>query len=124
MEMKSELTTQPPYLLNGDSRKVVLKALIEGCTHREWKLWAAHVRTNHVHVVVEAEVNPEMIMNALKSYASRDLNLIGIDEPNRKRWVRHGSTRWLWKDQDFLEAIDYAISGQGELMEVYLAESN
>lgn len=61
-------------------------------------------------------------MNALKSYASRDLNLIEIDEPNRKRWVRHGSTRWLWKDKDVREAIDSVVSGQGEFMEVYRAE--
>jgi hypothetical protein len=34
-------------------------------------LLAAHVRTNHVPVVVEAEVRPETIMNTFKSYASR-----------------------------------------------------
>ena len=121
-EMKSDLMAQPPYLLDRDRRKIVLSALIEGCAHRAWKLWAAHVRSNHVHVVVEAEVKPETIMSSLKSYASRDLNLIEIDEPNRKRWTRHGSTRWLWKDEDVREAIDYVVSGQGEFMEVYRAE--
>jgi REP element-mobilizing transposase RayT len=32
---------------------------------------AAHARTNHVHIVVDADVPPERIMNDLKSYASR-----------------------------------------------------
>jgi REP element-mobilizing transposase RayT len=49
---------------------------------------ADHVRTNHVHVVVEVDVRPEMIMNSVKSYASRALNLQGNDEPERKRWAR------------------------------------
>ena len=89
---------------------------------RNWSLWAAHVRTNHVHAVVEAEVRPEMIMNAFKSYTSLGLNRLGVDEPNRKRWARHGSTRWLWQDRDVQEAIRYVVSDQGEPMEVYLAE--
>ncbi|HEY7391157.1 MAG TPA: hypothetical protein VH640_21760 [Bryobacteraceae bacterium] len=57
------------------------------------------MRTNHVHLVVEAEVRPERVMNDLKSYASRSLNQKGTDEPARKRWPRHGSTRWLWKPE-------------------------
>jgi hypothetical protein len=34
-------------------------------------------------------------MNDMKSYASRRLNQLGLDEPARRRWARHGSTRWL-----------------------------
>ncbi|MGA2713310.1 MAG: transposase [Bryobacteraceae bacterium] len=90
--------------------------------HRGRKLHAAHVRTNHVHVVVEANVRPELVMNTFKSYASRSLNRRGSDEPDRKRWARHGSTRWLWKDEDVQEAIRYVVSEQGEPMKVYLAE--
>jgi REP element-mobilizing transposase RayT len=78
------------------------------------------VRTNHVHAVVEADVAPEKVMNAFKSYASRGLNRQKIDGPERKRWARHGSTRWLLKDEDVQESIRYVISGQGEPMEVYL----
>jgi REP element-mobilizing transposase RayT len=100
----------------------VLDALREACLHRGWSLWAAQVRANHVHVVVEADVRPEKIMNAFKSYASRGLNRLGIDGPDRKRWARHGSTRWSWKDEDAQEAFRYVVSGQGEPMEVYLGD--
>jgi REP element-mobilizing transposase RayT len=100
----------------------VLAALHEVCLRRRWILLAAHVRTNYVHVVVEADVRPEMVMNSFKSYASRSLNRLGIDDADRKRWARHGSTRWLWKDEDVQEAIRYVVSGQGAPMEVYLGE--
>jgi REP element-mobilizing transposase RayT len=69
---------------------------------RGFSLWAAHVRTNHVHVVVEADVRPEKIMNALKSYASRGLKRLGIEGPR--------------------EAIRYVVSGQGKPMELYLGD--
>src|SRR4051794_23299374 len=104
---------QVPYLLDKDRRVTVLNALREVCFHRGWSFWAAHVRTNHVHAVVEADVPPEKVMHAFKSYASRSLNRLGIDGTDRKRWARHGSTRWLWKDEDVKEAIRYIVFGQG-----------
>ena len=88
---------QSPYELDPDSRAVVLQALKQVCRYRGWNLLAAHVRSNHVHIIVEAEVPPEKAMNDFKAYASRALNQLGRDEPGRRRWVRHGSTRWLWK---------------------------
>jgi REP element-mobilizing transposase RayT len=113
---------QPPYLLDQARRMTVLDALREVCLHRGWSLWAAHVRTNHVHAIVEADARPERVMHAFKSYASRALNRLGIDEPDRKRWARHGSTRWLWKDENVQQALQYVVEQQGEPMEVYLAD--
>lgn len=112
---------QPPYRLDLSGRKIVLDALLDRCQQHEWKLLAAHVRTNHVHAVVEAEVRPERIMNDLKSYASRCLNQKGIDQPARKRWARHGSTRWLWRPEHVSAAIRYVVEEQGEPMAVFEA---
>ncbi|MGA2185569.1 MAG: transposase [Bryobacteraceae bacterium] len=113
---------QLPYLLDHGSRAVVLDALREVCWHRGWVLLAAHVRTSHVHAIVESEVRPERVMNDFKSYASRSLNRSGCGEPDRKRWARHGSTRWLWKDEDVREAVRYVVEEQGEPMAVFKAE--
>ena len=113
---------QPAYELDGDNRAVVLQAIEEVCRHRGWSLLAAHVRSNHVHVIADAEVPPEKVMNDFKAYASRALNRLGRDEPSRRRWARHGSTRWLWKDQDVRETIRYVVEEQGEAMAVFLGE--
>ncbi len=120
--VKRRQMDQSPFFLDRDRRAAVLDALREVCLHHGWNLCAAHVRTNHVHAVVEAEVRPEKVMHAFKAYASRNLNRLGIDGLDRKRWARHGSTRWLWKDEDVQKAILYVVSGQGEPMEVHLAE--
>lgn len=112
---------QTPYVLDRPSRAVVLVAIQDVCLRRGWGLLATHVRTNHVHVVVEAEVRPEKVMSDSKAYASRALNRLGHDGSDRKRWARHGSTRWLWKDQDVQDAIRYVVEEQGEPMAVFVA---
>ena len=116
---EGRLMDQPAYGMDRKRREAVLAAIVERCSTSGWKLQAAHVRTNHVHVVVAAEARPEKIMNSLKSYASRCLNGLGIDEPSRKRWAKHGSTRWLWKSQNVSAAIRYVVDGQGEAMAVF-----
>jgi REP element-mobilizing transposase RayT len=113
---------QPPYRLDRESRTAVLSALRGHCLHRGWSLLAAHVRTNHVHAIVEADVRPGKVMNELKSYASRELNRLDRDEPDRKRWARHGSTRWLWNDEDVQQALQYVVEEQGEPMAFFTAE--
>ena len=110
---------QAPYTLDQIRRDAVLEAIQKVCRYRNWCLLAAHVRTTHVHVVVEAEVPPERVMNHLKAYASRRLNEVGMDQPDRKRWTRHGSTRWLWKTEHVSAAIQYVVAEQGEVMSVF-----
>jgi REP element-mobilizing transposase RayT len=111
--------TQPAYLLDETRRPVIMQSLQAVCRHRGYELRAAHVRTNHVHVVCEAMGRPEAVMNAMKSYGSRALNERALDDPNRRRWARHGSTRWLWTRDDLWAAVQYVVRGQGEPMEVY-----
>ncbi len=113
---------QDPYVLDEARRAVVLAAIRRHCAYRGWTLLAAHVRSNHVHAMVEAETRPERIMNEFKSYASRELNRLPSEGPDRKRWARHGSTRWLWNDEDVRHALQYVIDEQGEPMALYVAE--
>ena len=68
---------------------------------------------------LEAEIPPERLMNDFKAYASRRLNRMGLDGPNRKRWARHGSTRWLWKPQHISAAMQYVVSEQGDAMSFF-----
>ena len=117
--------TQPPYLLDADRRSLVLAAIQEVCDYRGWTLLAAHVRTNHVHSIVQAPARPERVMNDVKAYAGRKLNQAGYDHSERKRWTRHGSTRYLFRPADVETAIRYVLYEQGTAMAVYpLTEPN
>ena len=111
---------QLPYYLDSVRRNIVLRAIVERCQQRSWNLIAAHVRTEHVHTVVAAEAAPENVRIDLKAYASRLLNLSGLDKPGRKRWTTGGSERYLWRESDVSAAVDYVVSGQGTRMELFL----
>ena len=108
-----------PYGPDAARRKLVLAGIQAGCERRHWEVLAVHVRSNHVHAVVTAEERPEKVLSAVKSYASRALNEAGLDEPSTRRWTRHGSTRYLWKDSQIEAAIDYVVRGQGKPMAVF-----
>jgi REP element-mobilizing transposase RayT len=115
----TSLMQHPPYALDETRRKMVLEAIQEVCRWRGWNLLAVHVRSSHVHVVIDADRSAEQVMNALKSYASRALNRSLLDSPGRRRWARHGSTRYLWDADRVSAAVGYVVSGQGETMAAY-----
>jgi REP element-mobilizing transposase RayT len=110
---------QEPYLLDKARRQIVLRTIKEVAAHRKWKLWVAHVRSNHVHVVISAECKPEKVMNDLKAWCSRRLREAFHESPDRDRWTQHGSTRFLNYKESFNAAVKYVIDDQGEPMEVY-----
>jgi hypothetical protein len=107
---------EAPYVLGVLGRQVVLESLREVCSHRKWTLIAAYVRTTHVHVVVDSDETPARVLHDLKAYATRALN--GV-EGRRKRWARHGSTRYLWTTDEVQGATDYVLARQGEPMAVF-----
>jgi hypothetical protein len=56
---------------------------------------------------------------AMKAYSSRALNDSKLDTPDRRRWARHGSTRYLWTGGAVQAAIRYVVYEQGEPMGVF-----
>jgi REP element-mobilizing transposase RayT len=110
---------QEPFALDEAQRAIVLEAIENVCRFKHWQLRAAHVRSNHVHTVVDADVAPELAMNAFKAYASRALNLAHPQEQGRLRWARHGSTVYLWSSEKVNAAINYVLGKQGEPMACY-----
>jgi REP element-mobilizing transposase RayT len=111
--------TQPAFVLDAPRRRVVLATILDVCRHRGWRLVACHVRSNHVHLVVQADAPPEKVMNDCKAYASRRLSEAGFDDRSRRRWTRHGSTKYLWSEDSLHNAVDYVLNRQGDQMETY-----
>ena len=62
-----------PFKLEAKARRSIEKAIRETCTIRKWHLQAINVRTNHVHTVVTANRKPELVLNAFKANATRQL---------------------------------------------------
>jgi len=113
--------SQLAYRMDRPRRAIVLQAIRDRCSANRWNLLAAHVRSNHVHIVLDAEVQPNRVMTDLKAYASRSLNEHGLDSPSCRRWTRHGSTGWPWGAASISAAIRYVVEDQGEPLAVFQA---
>ena len=111
-----KLMKRPPVKLTTRRRRAVLQAIKETCEIRKWKLWASNIRTNHVHAVVSAPCDPELVLNALKANATRKMRVAECWQSGKTPWVLRGSKRYLWTEKDVYEAIDYVLYGQGELL--------
>jgi REP element-mobilizing transposase RayT len=109
----------PTVTFEPEHRQIILETIKEVCVYRHWQLFAIHVRTNHVHVVVSVDTEPEKALHDFQAYATRHLRQAYPILKDRKIWTRHGSTRYLWNRKQLLEAIAYVVHGQGEHMEYW-----
>jgi REP element-mobilizing transposase RayT len=109
------LLSQPPLVkLSRRQRKAVEEAIRETCKIRKWGVWVTNIRTNHVHAVVSAACKPEKILSAFKANATRKLREEGCWNSSRSPWVEKGSKRYLWTEQDVINAVVYVEYDQGE----------
>jgi REP element-mobilizing transposase RayT len=114
-EHAASLMTGSPFTLDPAARAAVLSAIGGVCRRRGWTVWAVHVRSNHLHVVVTTggqDVSPERVMNDFKAWATRRLVQAGHVRRGARVWVTHGSTRWLNTERGFAGACHYTYELQ------------
>src|SRR5215813_10753529 len=78
---------QPPIKLDKLRRDSIDQAISETCEIRSWKLWTHNIRTNHVHVVITAFCNPEIVLRALKANATRKMKEAGCWKTDQTPWA-------------------------------------
>ena len=106
------LKTQP-LVLGASQRKSIAAAIEETCEIRKWTLLAHNVRTNHIHTVVTANRDSELVLIALKANATRQLRADNLWLHDISRWARKGSERKLWTERGVARAIDYVAIRTG-----------
>ncbi|MCX7121531.1 MAG: transposase [Gammaproteobacteria bacterium] len=112
-EMKKNKMRYAPFMLNTEQRINVMQTVISVCNYCEWRLFAVNVRTNHIHIVVQSQNTPEYVMNKIKAYASRHLNILNPENKERSYWARHGSTIPVLSRDYFYFLMDYVVNQQG-----------
>ena len=106
--------SQSPVTLRAKQRALVEEAIRETCEIRNWSLWAINVRTNHIHAVVTANCKPERVLNAFKANSTRQMREAGCWKSERSPWAEGGSKRYLWTEEQLVNAIVYVQDDQGE----------
>ena len=108
VQMESQVMNDPPLLLSAGQRSAVENGVRKLCLKRQWQLHEINVRSNHVHIVVTAvETKPEKVMSDTKAKATRVLRKMKVISEVRKPWTEHGSTIYLFTDEEFVNACHY-----------------
>jgi REP element-mobilizing transposase RayT len=108
--------------LSNNQRAIVQRTIVEHCRIRGWTLHVVNCRTNHVHVVVTANIEPKAVRDQLKAWCTRKLNeCLQPDElsavrprTKRKWWTERGSCRYINHEDDLETAIVYVRDGQDQ----------
>jgi len=114
-EYRRAQLTQSPVVLCERRRAIVLAAIVETCSVRAWPLAAAHVRPEHVHVVVAGDSSGKML-GSLKAWSTRRLREAELVGASEKVWTDSGSVVPLWSGEECEAAAVYVHERQGEVM--------
>ncbi len=68
------------FVLNAPQRETTLQSFIKTCDYFSWNLFAAHVRTNHAHIILQSNIVKEKTMLKLKAYATQALKKDHADD--------------------------------------------
>ena len=111
----------PPVLLNSGHRQIVRDTIAKHCGIRQWRLYGLHVRSNHVHIVVNADKSIDQVSNELKGWPKRILCENGFAPP--KMWTVGSSKVFIFTEAKLREKIHYVVYEQGEMMAYYIDEA-
>lgn len=114
----ASLMTEPPLILSPGQRELVEQTIRKHCQLRTWELHAVNCRTNHVHVVVTADVAPKAVAQQFKAWRTRRLkeqqdSSGTLHLSTRENWWTEGESRHQLFDAESLQAaIVYVLEGQ------------
>jgi REP element-mobilizing transposase RayT len=108
--------TESPCTLDDDERALVEQTIRRHCEIRGWSLLAVACRTNHVHAIVAAGVDPDTVMNQLKAWCTRRLKerraTRGDGAVRENWWTEGGSKRFLNDTASLENAVNYVLEAQ------------
>jgi REP element-mobilizing transposase RayT len=107
------LRSEDACLLTREQREIVEGQIAETCAHRDWTLHVVNCRSNHVHVVVSADVSdPDRIRIDLKAWTTRALKEMNGSDGRSNWWAERGGIRHINREDDLEAAIVYVRDGQ------------
>lgn len=101
--------------LQADLARALLDQFLRTACVRAWRLEAAAIMGDHVHVVIGIpdDCRPEDVLRDLKAYGSRRLN--GLTGTARRWWTRRGSRRLLRDVKAVEHAVNYVLRQKSPL---------
>jgi len=108
--------TEDACILDGEQRLLVEETIEKHCEIRHWILRAVSCRSNHLHVVVSSERDPNDIRKQFKAWCTRRLKELdtkrGVPKVRQNWWAERGSCRHIGDDDSLEAAIFYVDDAQ------------
>jgi len=117
--------TEDACRLDHEQRRLVETTIADHCRVRRWTLHAVNCRSNHVHVVVAANRDPNEVREQFKAWCTRRLKAmeherrrtIAADIPpsqliRRNWWAERGSGLYINDDEALEGLIHYVLEAQ------------
>ena len=114
-QLAADRMTETFCVLDDAQRGIVERTIAEHCRIRGWHLFTQNCRTNHVHVVVAADLEPERVRDQLKAWGTRRLKEHCHEHGVRERlnwWTTGGSGRLIGDEESLEAVIRYVVEGQ------------
>jgi REP element-mobilizing transposase RayT len=112
-----------PYVLERQHRKLILETICRTCKTRNWPLLAAHIRTTHLHLILDTPTAPERSLGELKRACTKALRAASLATADDRIWANYSHIRILSSRYAITKAIDYVLNGQGAPMDSHPAGS-
>ena len=116
------LMTEDGCVLDEEQRKLVEETIVNHCRIRGWELHAVNCRTNHCHVVVSANRDPDEVREQFKAWGTRKLkeleqarqkkSVTALKTIRKNWWTERGSVRYIGDEASLEAAIRYVLDGQ------------
>ena|SRR5438128_106300 len=124
---------ETPVVFSVEQRALIEQTIRDHCRIRGWVLHAARARTNHVHVVVTADRDPDEVRDQFKAWCSRRLSDAALStqglstqglstqrkqvpvakKAGRRRWFTEGGDKEIINSEEYLaNSIKYVLEGQ------------
>jgi REP element-mobilizing transposase RayT len=112
--------TEDACILDAEQRQVVERTITDHCRIRGWQLHSVNCRTNHLHVIVTADRDPNQVRVQFKAWCTRRLKELealrrGPAASVRENWwAERGSRRFINDEESLEAAIVYVRDGQDQ----------
>ena len=107
--------TEDAYILDDEQRQRVKQTVADHCAIRGWILHAVNCRTNHLHIVVTADLHPKKVRSQFKAWCTRRLKELEELEAKRRSATNPKRQRG---SKNHLHAVIRAIDFQRKISHV------
>jgi REP element-mobilizing transposase RayT len=99
----------PPRVFDVPQRQIVEQLIPDVCVRGGWQLHARAAGKDHVHVLLSAQADGDVIRKLFKRWLGQALACHIPLQPEETFWAECGSVKWVWDEAYFKRVKKYVF---------------